>query len=257
MVAPSSQGKSEVAISEGFRGAAPCRNCQAIKSLHHTHHHHFRFETPILYPFYFKVLTENPFSTKFVFRSASRKPMLTRFPLFLLFFYSTNLCLHVCFVSLIFPDFLQFSWFWTILKLLWNNNFKTNQKYFICSACSVQLEAQELAAQRDADDDDQRNWKRDQASFWQKSAYLSFLPTWTSRAKQHQTPNCFLFEILNDKAKFPPNKRMFFLFQIWCQNPTKQKPFFCCFCFFLVKKTQFFYTFLGLFNSIFCRFFAF
>lgn len=130
MVAPSSQGKSEVAISEGFRGAAPCRNCQAIKSLHHTHHHHFRFETPILYPFYFKVLTENPFSTKFVFRSASRKPInVDPVSTFFAFFFTvpTCVCIFVLFLwfFLIFCNFHDFGPFWNYFGITISKQIKS------------------------------------------------------------------------------------------------------------------------------------
>ena len=129
MEAPSSQGKSEVAISEvseePLRRSMPELPSHKVVTSYSSSPLPFR--TPILYPFYFKVLTENPFSTKFVFRSASRKPILTRFPLFLLFFLPTCVCICVLFLWFfpIFCNFHGFGPFWNYFGITISKQIKS------------------------------------------------------------------------------------------------------------------------------------
>ena len=125
----------------------------------------------------------------------------------------------VAFVCIFLVFFLNFH----IFGLVWNYF----GEYSIGGACSTQLEEGEVAAQRATDDDDQRQWKRDQTSFWQTSTYLTYLPTWTSRAKEHhffppfeiwsvkanlhQMKTSFpYFSFLDVEVKSPPNKTVFF-----------------------------------------------
>lgn len=140
-------------------------------------------------------------------------------PIFVCLFTHVFLPLFCC-IRLHFSSFfLNFH----IFGLVWNYF----GEYSIGGACSTQLEEGEVAAQRATDDDDQRQWKRDQTSFWQTSTYLTYLPTWTSRAKEHHffSP----FEIWSVKAKSPPNENQFSIFFLswrWGQKPAKQNRFF-------------------------------
>ena len=128
-------------------------------------------------------------------------------PIFVCLF--THVFYH-CFVAFvcIFLVFLNFH----IFGLVWNYF----GEYSIGGACSTQLEEGEVAAQRATDDDDQRQWKRDQTSFWQTSTYLTYLPTWTSRAKEHHF--------------FPPSRS-----EVWRQISTKWKPVFHIFPFLTLR----------------------
>jgi muconolactone delta-isomerase len=140
-------------------------------------------------------------------------------PIFVCLFTHVFLPLFCC-IRLHFSSFfLNFH----IFGLVWNYF----GEYSIGGACSTQLEEGEVAAQRATDDDDQRQWKRDQTSFWQTSTYLTYLPTWTSRAKEHHFFSPFeiwsvkanlhqmktsfpYFSFLDVEVKSPPNKTVFF-----------------------------------------------
>ena len=218
MMAPGSQGKSGGCCFWGFREAAPSPLP-------------LPFQKNRLYPFYFKVLSENQYSTNFCVEVLLENLFLTHFCLFL----------PILFACVVFWAFfwfcLQFSLFWTILKLLWKQKQLLHLWGVLSAAGSTGACSSAWC----------RRWRPATLEAWPSEflakigqPYLSFLPSWTSRTK-HQTPDCFLLEILNFEAKFPPNKRLFNVcfFLISCQDPTKQKPIRCCFCFCSPKKLHF------------------